>query len=159
MNKLLSILFFTSLLLIACNKNESELENEVAVESVEELDAIMENCRNNEFETREEIENNLIGEWRLVGIRAGWIDDFTLGNITLNIDENKIVLNDLETGEVSETDWNLKFFEVNTYQFYYLETDEDVFNNRIGMETFCSDYMFGSGRVDDGSTYVYAKVR
>jgi len=42
---------------------------------------------------------------------------------------------------------------------YYLETDEKGFNNRLGMESFCQKYMYGSGRVDDGSTYVYAKVQ
>jgi len=27
------------------------------------------------------------------------------------------------------------------------------------METFCEKYMYDSGHVDDGSTYVYAKVQ
>jgi len=156
MNKLIIILILAASVCISCSKNETtEL---VVITTLEELDDIIEDCRNNEFDTREEIENNIIGEWQLIGIRSGWINEFEKKDITLIIDQESIKLTDRTTGEDSETDWELKFFEVNTYEYYYLETNEPTFNNRLGMETFCKDYMYGTGRVDDGYTYVYAKV-
>ena len=111
MNKILNIIILYTLFFTACKQNDTEFEYIFKVNSIEELDALIDNCRSDEFESREIIEENLIGEWRLIAIRSGWVNEFTEEEITLNIDENSIVLNDLVTGEVSETDWNLKFMK------------------------------------------------
>ena len=162
MGYVLKILLLSALVITACKKSEVEPvllpENNLMVESIEELDSLITECRSVEFETREAIEENLIGEWSLVAIRSGWTNEYTEGDITLVIDENMITLTDHETGDTSETEWSLEYVEVNGYKYYYLETNEDTFNNRIGMETFCEKYMYGTGRVDDGSTYVYVKL-
>jgi len=151
------IIIVIASLVMSCNQNEV-LGGLVEINSIEELDAIMTSCSENEFLTREEIEDNLIGNWDLLGIRSGWVNEFEKGNISLEIDEDKIVLNDNDTEEFLETAWKLRFIEVNTYQYFYLETSEEGFNNRLGMETFCGQYMYGTGLVDDGNTYVYQKV-
>ena len=54
------------MLFTLCCQNDSALGDLVVINSVEELDAIIVSCRNNEFETQEEIENNLIGEWKVI---------------------------------------------------------------------------------------------
>ena len=158
MTRVLSLMILFVAILTSCNKSDKKSEVPISINTVEELDDIMDDCNDSRFQTKDELEDNLIGEWVLLGIRSGWINDFEKGDITLSIDKETIVLRDHSTGEVFETDWNLVFFEVNSYEYYYLETDEEGFDNRLGMETFCGDYMYGSGRVDDGNIYVYAKV-
>ncbi len=159
-HKLGSIILFLIIasIAISCNEDEPRTERAVEINTVEELDKMMRTCRESEFLSREEIENNLIGDWQLIGIRSGWVNEFEKKDIRLKIDAEKIVLNDRTTGEIFETDWELKFVEVNSYQYHYLETDEDGFNNRLGMETFCEEMMYGTGRVDDADIYVYYKV-
>ncbi len=151
-----AVLAFFLLAFIACNNNENEEFGNI--ETVQELDDTISTCRNSEFDSREFIEINLIGEWKLIGIKSGWVNEFRIEDINLTIDTESITLNNNETGEILKTPWTLEFIEVNSYEYFYLETNESGFNNRLGMQTFCENYMYGTGRVDDGETYVYKKV-
>ena len=62
MNKILKIIILYTLLFSACKQNDTEFEDIFKVNSVEELDALIDNCRNDDFVSREIIEENLIGE-------------------------------------------------------------------------------------------------
>ena len=163
-NKIINIslqvlIIIAASLIMSCNKDDTSTGNAIEINTIEELEEIITSCSGSEFQTKEEIENNLIGEWKLLGIRSGWVNQFEKSNITLKINDELIVLNDNDTGEIFETTWKLSFIEVNTYQYYYLETSEDGFNNsRLGMQTFCEKFMYGTGLVDDGNTYVYHKM-
>lgn len=107
-----------------------------------------------------QIVNNLIGEWGLIGVLPGWMG-FETGQecIKLTISSTHIELEDLNAEDNnSSSEWNLKKFVVNVYTGFYLETNEDVWKNRMGMELFSENIMLGSGRVDDGNIYIYEKL-
>lgn len=154
----LVILIVTSITL-SCNDDDRNTENLIYVNSIEELNDIIGDCRASEFQTKDEIENSMIGEWALIGIKSGNFNQLIKKDISLIITEEKIVLTDFETSEVSEIDWSIQLYTLTSNHFYYLDTNEPRINNRLGMRTFCSDFMFGDGRVDDGSIYVYQRVR
>ena len=78
--------------------------------------------------------------------------------IQLTIEPDKITLEDFDTGMTSTAEWALIPITVNNFTGFYLETNEDVWNNRIGMQIFSENIMYGNGRVDDGNIYVYEKL-
>ena len=128
--------------------------------SREEARNVMEEVKNDRFTDSEMIVENLIGEWGLIGILPGW-SGFETGQecFKLTIDANMIELEDLNSGNKSATGWELKKIEVNGYIGFYLETNEDVWNNRIGMQIFSEGIMYGDGRVDDANIYIYEKLK
>ena len=164
MNKLiypvsLLAIIFSALFIMSCGQIDPVIESPIQINTIEELNKIITNCNGSEITSKEDIENNLIGDWQLIGISTGWVHQFEKSNISLRIDENSIVFNDVDRGEVIESNWNLIFVEVNSIQYYYLETSEESLRYILGMQTFCDQFMYGNGRVSDGATYVYHKVK
>ena len=160
----LCFLFLSLILLISCNKKGSEISNSVSLNcekltSREDAQNLMKEINDKRLTDSISIVENLIGEWGLIGIVPGWFG-FETGQecFKLTIDRDQIKLEDLNTGTISTSDWNLKVFRVNVYTGFYLETNEDVWTNRMGMEVFGNKEMFGSGRVDDGNIYIYEKL-
>ena len=127
--------------------------------SREEAENLMNQVNDDRFTDSSRVIENLIGEWGLIGIVPGWVG-FETGQecIRLTIGSELIELEDLNSGNNSSSEWVLKIFEVNGYTGFYLETNEDVWKNRMGMEIFTDKIMYGSGRVDDGNTYIYEKL-
>lgn len=160
----LCFLFLALIPLISCNDRDNQVSNPVSLEcdkltSREEAENLMNQVNENRFTDSLSITENLIGEWGLIGIVPGWFG-FETGQecFRLTIDADQIKLEDLNSGNISSSEWDLKKFEVNVYTSFYLETNEDVWNNRMGMEVFSENVMFGSGRVDDGNIYIYEKL-
>ena len=149
--------------LIACNKQEEKKSIELECDKLtsrEEAEELMKQGNDNRFTDSTMIVENLIGEWGLIGIVPGWVG-FESGQecFKLTIDYRMIELEDLNSSNNNATEWELKKIEVNGYTGFYLETNEDVWNNRMGMEIFSDNIMYGSGRVDDGDIYIYEKLQ
>ncbi|NNK90639.1 MAG: hypothetical protein HKO89_08540 [Saprospiraceae bacterium] len=127
--------------------------------SREEAESLINQVNENRLKDSLAITKNLIGEWGSIGVVPGWIG-FEPGQecIRLTIDSDRIKLEDLNSGKISLSDWELKTFKVNVYTGFYLETNEEVWNNRMGMEVFSENIMLGSGRIDDGTIYIYEKL-
>lgn len=160
----LCFLFLVLITLISCKDQDNEISNPVLLEcdkltSRESAENLMNQVNDDSFTDSSSIIANLIGEWGLIGMVPGWVG-FESGQecIRLTIDSNKIELEDLNSGNNSSSEWELKVVEVNNYRGFYLETNEDVWTKRMGMETFSENIMFGTGRVDDGNTYIYEKL-
>jgi len=170
MSKYLLFLISIAILFSACNR-EDPVENNCDKEvNLEEYLALEDQCRDSEYNSVETIRENLIGEWQLLGIYSVAFDSLFQECIMLEIDENNIVLKNLDTGEEKSTEWKIESYEVNSYTVIYLRTDEsfdpisppasDVYTiDRLGMETFSENLMFGTGRVDDAGSYLYEKVQ
>lgn len=128
--------------------------------SREEAENLMREVTDISIKESSRIIENLIGEWGLIGVVPGWIG-FETGEecIRLTIDENNITLEDVNFGNNISSPWELKITEVNGFVGFHLETNEDVWNNRMGMQIFSENIMFGSGRVDDGANYIYEKIK
>jgi len=171
MYKLVSFLFILAMILSSCNDSsdlsENDCDTKISFEAYVNLES---QCRVSKYESVDQITENLIGQWQLVGIRSGWVDTLFYDCITLDIDEENIVLRNLDTGEVVTTEWEIETYEVNVYTVIYLKTDESfTFNptepnggwiqDRMGMETFSENFMYGTGRVDDGSSYLYERIQ
>ncbi len=105
------------------------------------------------------IAENLIGEWGLIGMVSEWFE-FEVGQkcIKLTIDSDMIEIEDFNANSTSSTEWELKQIESNGFTRFYLETNEDILNNRIGMEIFSDNIMFGSGNFIDADIYIYEKL-
>lgn len=127
--------------------------------SREEAENVMIQLNDDGLTDSSRIVDNLIGEWGLIGTVPGWVGFETAQNcFKLTISSDLIELEDLNSGNTSSSEWELKKFEANGFTSFYLETNEDVWNNRMGMQVFSEKMMFGSGRVDDGTTYIYEKL-
>ena len=156
----LCLLFLTIILLNSCSTpNDSASLSCDKLTSREEANALMAEVDEIRFTDSTTIVKNLIGEWGLIGKVPGWVG-FEPGEacIRLSIDSDKIELKDIRSGKNSSSEWSLKVIKVNEYTGFYLETNEDVWNNRMGMQIFSEKTMFGNGRVDDGNTYIYEKL-
>ena len=108
MNKLiypvsLLAIIFSALFIMSCGQIDPVIESPIQINTIEELNKIITNCNGSEITSKEDIENNLIGDWQLIGISTGWVHQFEKSNISLRIDENSIVFNDVDRGEVIES--------------------------------------------------------
>lgn len=143
---------------------ERDCHTKVDYEAFEKLE---EACREAKFDTKEKIEEKLLGEWKLIGIKSGWIDTIYHDCLMLEIDENQITVTDIESGETSSSEWSVEPWEVGSRKGFYLITGETYDpsstapykGNRIGMEVFSENCMFGTARTDDGDNYLYERVR
>ncbi len=158
--KLCSIL----LVIVACfacgESTESNTLDCDKLQTWEEANTLMLEVREDALMDSVRIVENLIGEWGLIGVVPGWTNNLQPGEscLQLTITSDQVELEDLDSGESSSSVWVLTRWEVNGFTGFYLETNEDIWNNRMGMETFSDDHMFGTGRVDDGETFIYEKL-
>lgn len=156
----LFLLFLFLITSISCNDQDDLLSLECdKLTSREAAIDLMSEANDDRFTAASTITANLIGQWGFIGMVPGWIG-FEAGQecIRLTIDSDWIILEDLNSGEKSLSEWELKTIVVNEFTGFYLETNEDVWNNRMGMQIFSENIMFGSGRVDDANTYIYEKL-
>ncbi len=160
----ISLLFLASITLISCNDQDDLMSNSGSLQcdkltSREEANNLIDQLNDDHFTDPSIIIANLIGEWGLIGTVPGWTG-FEPGQecFRLTIGSDLIELEDLNSGNNSSSEWELRTIEVNGFTGFYLETNEDVWNNRKGMEVFSENIMLGSGRVDDGNIYIYEKL-
>jgi len=145
--------------LFSCNDSFDSTLSCDKIKSRSEAEDLMIQLNKNHLTDSLSIASNLIGEWGLIGTVPGWFG-FETGQecFKLTISPEKIELEDLNSGDNSTSEWKLSIIQVNGYTGFFLETNEDVWNNRMGMQVFTETTMFGSGNVDDGTTYIYEKL-
>jgi len=157
----LYIVLIVTLASYACGESvESNTLDCDKLQTWEEADALMLEVREDALMDSLTIVENLIGEWGLIGVVPGWTNNLEPGEscLRLTITSDQIVLEDLSSGVLDTSGWTLTRWAVNGFAGFYLETNEDVWNNRMGMETFSDDLMFSTGRVDDADTFIYEKL-
>jgi len=162
--KRLLILFIVSSFILGCEK---EFSNSIPTndscnfsQSLEEVIELIDECKGSRFNSITEIEENLIGDWTLSGIKSDWIDfEPTSECLLLSISAESLTLKNLYTGEEFNSAWNLITYEVNEYVVFYLEPDNDELRWSVGMQFFSKSIMYGAGLADDTDTYVYEKVK
>ncbi len=158
-------LIIVSLLLLGCKEDDSANPNLTDascafVQSIEELHALRSDCWDNQLSSKSEIEENLIGDWVLSGIKPGWIDfEPSTECLLLSITSTSLTLRNMETDEEFKTDWNLITFDINDNDVFYLQPDVDDLRWLVGMHCFSKNIMSGSGFAIDSDTYVYEKVK
>ena len=125
------------------------------LESREEAQSLKGEESNDRLSDSIKIIDNLIGEWGSIGVIPGWFD-FEVGRecLKLTIDADKIEIEDLNSGLRETVNWELRSFKVNSFSGFFIQAND----YRIGMDLFSDDIMLGSGRIEDGDTYIYEKI-
>lgn len=161
MNKFLMILLASSLLL-GCKEeareNSSALERCDILQSIEEINGLLDQCNENLILSTSEIEESLIGQWTLAGIIPGWTTfEPTTECLMLSIDNESLTLKNLNTSEEITSTWNLISYEVNNNLVFFLETDNQELRWSVGMQFFSKNIMYGAGLADDTDTYIFER--
>ena len=154
----LSLLFLLLISLFACD-NSLELENDGAL-SVEER-AVMEECQAAEILTKKQIEENLIGNWRLVGYSCGFCAFSVAPTASADFQSDRsgrFIYN----GGNGETAQDFTWSIIDTLGFddnptFLLQTEPEI--HQLDMTVFCQDYMFNSDDnvIADLPIFIYAK--
>lgn len=123
----------------------------------EQEELIIERCSENAFSSRQEIVDNLLGQWELAGYVNGSQSSVSQPCVYLkfNMDELIFFYNDGEINEVTRHDWQI--IENLNSGFFSLGVDTDNIG-ALEMTCFSQDFMFGNSMVLDGNTYIYQKV-
>jgi len=149
--------------MLSCEKgtiiDSVPIENCNFSQSIEELNELIEKCNDNQFNSTSEIEDNLIGDWTLSGIKSAWFPfEPSSECLLLSIAAESFTLTNLDTGEKFNSTWNLTNYEVNGNAVFYLEPTDDDLRWQVGMQFFSQNIMYGAGLADDSDIYVYEKV-
>ena len=127
---------------------------------LEEVNELIAECNDNQFDSKSEIEDNLIGDWALSGIISAWVGFEPISEcLLLSINDESFTLKNLDTGEEFSSTWEIVFYEVNNYKVFYLESNDQELRWKVGMQFYSKNIMYGAGNADDTDTYVYEKVR
>jgi len=108
--------------------------------------------------TREEILDNLIGHWELLAIQPGWGGETYYQCITLEIKPDLIIIENLDKVEVDTVTWQLETTERETFTYSRMVLDNEEWDDKVGMSTFCDNLLFGSGGWIDADVYYYEKL-
>ncbi len=164
MTRIIILLSTILLLMSTCTKDNDDKRQECNFENdPETLEGIIDNeeqeimatCLENRLTTKEEIETNLIGTWKIIGYGGGWFPNGSTPCGNLEITTNEMTLK--FTNEFIDTmivhSWNV--IERQNGQFY-LETNPEF--RSLLLSNFCAQYMFYNHTPFDGDMYIYEKI-
>ena len=122
--------------------------------------AKMEECAANVFNSKEEIENNLIGEWELIGHGEGWIPTTSkpCGYITISEKELTFEYHDANIDTTYQLEWIIEEVQFSRGSYFKLNI---ISGNPIGLQVsrFCKKYMYSDATPSDGNMYLFEKVK
>lgn len=123
--------------------------------------SIMDDCVENAFESVDDIEANLIGNWELAGFGHGWFANTSnpCAYIQIGQDELTFKFESAWLDTLVALDWNIQEIVWPSNpprRSFLLETDHV---QGLSIEIFCEDYMFVDHTPTDGNMYLYQKVQ
>lgn len=123
--------------------------------------AIMEDCRTNSLTSKSDVENNLIGEWELIGHGEGWVPKISqpCGYVVITKDQLTLAFTNSYVDTVTRHLWEVEEV-IDGYrdQLFKLKvTPSD--GQSISMDYFCEEYMFADATPLDGNMYLFKKVK
>jgi len=169
----LYILASLSLIFTSCNKEEYlSGEYNCVFEQIDEnrdgeLDdnerAIIDECRENALTSKAEIENNLIGEWRLVGYASGWLATPSQPCSRVIFSEEELTLEYSSGIDTITTHlWEIEEITIAGNQGFRLNTNPRLIDllNPLAIGKFCNNYMYsGAAASVDSDSFIYQKVK
>ena len=160
--KRILILFIASTFIFGCKKESSvNLSSDDCnfSQTLEELNELIDECNDGQLNSVSEIEENLIGDWTLSGIRSDWTTfEQATECLLLSISTETLTLKNLDTDEEFNSTWKLTTYEVDQYVVFYLEPENEELRWSVGMQFFSKNIIYGAGLADDTDIYVYEKV-
>ncbi len=168
--KLKYYLFFVPFLLLSCDKDSPEIgaydcvfvqDDSTQDGFIDETERrIMDECLDNAFTDLNEIKDNLIGEWELIGHGEGWFPNVSEPCGYLWIMENELVIQyaDAFVDSTYTVNWDIRQspHTIET-RFEFVTTPVSPFS--IYINTFCEKYMYGDATPVDGNMYLLEKIR
>ena len=167
------IVFFLSLLFVSscCNDDDdtSQTNNDCEFVQIDEnmdglIDeierSIMNTCLQNPLLTAVDVENNLIGEWKLIGHGEGWIPTISQPCAYIVIKQDELILkfsNAIMDTTISTT-WEIEEVNWSGGVFFRLKTSPENIEG-LFISHFCNNFMFGDATPSDGNMHLYEKIR
>ena len=147
---LISILLF----FISCEREDGLIDNKET--------KLMEECSENPFLSKSELEENLIGEWKLVGHGNSVFEDEPQPDINLIISNTEIIFDFSDEDEtfVDSISWEIDEINSPAGQSFRLKTTPA--RSELTLYQFCEGYMYGKTSSINSTTarmYLYKKVR
>ncbi len=170
--KRLTFLTLIGIIQMSCN-GDNGIMNEnydcVFQQNDDDLDGIIDNnerrimdeCLASAFSTKSEIENNLIGEWALIGHGEGWVSRISQPCAYIIINEDELIYSyvDENTDTESAYLWEIIEMENNGKQDFRLTINPDPVQGFFFIDNFCEEYMFVNLVPSDGYMYLYQKLK
>ncbi len=154
--------------LVSCRKNEIEEiipdKNDCIYENMDvnkdsltgpcELYLIAE-CGRNEFTTKDSIEKNLLGEWRLIAYDYYWEQSDIPACGYLKVSESELTFQFMKEGidTVYTHQWEIEK-EINVQNFYL----KLMPYGSLRINHFCKKYIYSDDRPFDGKLFLFIKV-
>jgi len=153
--------------LVYCNKtdNKPEISKECIFEEIpENMDGLiddteknlMNECLKQALTTKQEMKENLIGEWKLIGYAAGSCcatSTMPCGYITVT--ENELIYELKHTGIDTTTIHTWEIQEFNNTNTLIISP----YHHDLAFTTICPEYLFGNGTIIDSNMFLYQKIK
>ena len=123
--------------------------------------AIMIECQENALTSKAAIENNLIGEWELIGHGEGWVPRISqpCGYLTISMDELVFEFTNAWTDTITTHAWEIEKIEfLSGFSFFRLNIESSDFD-KLFINQFCDEYIFGDATPSDGNMHLFKKVK
>ena len=153
-NKLILAVSILIFILASCERNSDEISDDTVQSLISECDQKL-------FTTKLEIENNLIGDWELVGYEDGWSTTRPNPQILIMITGEKLTI-DFESStlnSITEHEWEISEVEQTNGQKYFKLDFDPKHAANIGIGSFCEIYMYGDAIARDGNMYLFEKIK
>ena len=121
--------------------------------------SLMNACKLTGFESKSEIEENLIGDWILVGHGEGWSYKPSQPCASISFSDDELVYNISNANLDSQTThtWEIELIEWFGGEYFQLKT-EPTGPVSLAINNFCEEYMYLDHTPTDGNMYLYMKV-
>lgn len=155
--------------LVCCKKTDNELiettntQECIFEEKPENMDGLIDNtektlmneCIEQALTTRQGIQENLIGEWKLIGFAAGSCcanSTMPCGYITVMENELTFEYRYFDTDTITTHTWEVQ--EINNRNTVTISP----YSHKLNFTTICPQYLFGDGTPVDANMFLYQKV-
>ena len=167
-------IFIPSLIFLSCKKDKMEEGNTNNTSNYDceffqndsDMDgliddnerAIMEDCYDNRYFSKSEIEENIIGEWELIGHGEGWDPSMSQPCGYLTVTEEEIVLQYEDSNSDTTTIHTWEIVSAPS-GIFTLIADPLPALSPLKIYVFCEEYMYGDATPGDGNMYLFQKVK
>lgn len=120
--------------------------------------AIMNDCRNQSLFSKNDIEENLIGAWELIGHGEGWFVSVPepCGYLMISEDELRLEFTSAYRDTVSFHEWMIEEVINGSGSNFHLRVEPVA--HEVAMTVFCESFMYVNNTPVDGNMYLYEKV-
>ncbi len=142
----------------SCEFVQNDEDMDGAIDETE--NALIQQCIDDAYSSKEEIENNLIGEWKLIGHGQGWALNVSQPCAHIIVDENSLTFKFEDKFEelLITSEWEIVETTNSNNVSYQLELKNNVNHDAINMTSFSPELMFSNFLAIDGNMYLYEKI-